>query len=49
MNVVRRRLTRVGETMFPLAYGLQDEGSRRGIAQPHTPLHRLIGKFEDRQ
>ena len=32
------RLALVGETMFPLAYGLQDEGSRRGIVQPHTPL-----------
>jgi hypothetical protein len=41
MSVVRLRLTPVGETMFPLVYGLQDEGSRRGIVQPHTPRHML--------
>ena len=44
MSVARLRLAPVGETMFPLAYGLQDEGIRRGIAQPHTPLHTLIRK-----
>ena len=42
MSGVRLRLTLTGETMFPLAYGLQDEGIRRGIAQPHTPLHTLM-------
>ena len=42
MSGVRLRLTLTGETMFPLAYGLQAEGIRRGIVQPHTPLHTLM-------
>ncbi len=42
MTVARLRLAPVGETMFPLAYGLQDEGIRRGIPSPTPPFHTLI-------
>jgi hypothetical protein len=42
MSVVRLRLTPVGETMFPLAYGLYVPKWSRGLAAPHTPLHGLM-------
>ena len=42
MTVVRLRLTPVGETMFPLAYGPYVPKRSRGLAMPHTPLPMLM-------
>jgi hypothetical protein len=42
MTVVRLRLTPVGETMFPLAYGLYVPKWSRGLMASHTPLHTLM-------
>jgi len=42
MSVVRLRLTPVGGTMFPLAYGPYVRKWPRGLAAPHTPLHTLM-------
>jgi hypothetical protein len=42
MTVVRLRLTPVGETRFPLAYGPYVSKWSRGLAAPHTPLHTVM-------